>query len=87
MENSRSQSGSSAQVKDLGLAAALICAGCVMLDTERNEANRVYFVFKDGEDLQTATKAYWDNELELMSARAYFEAIKSLKNLIYNGRF
>lgn len=87
MENPRPQSGGSAQVTDLGLAAALICVGCVMLGTERNEANRVYFVFKDGEGLQAATRAYWDNELELMSARAYFEAIKSLKNLIYNGRF
>ena len=85
METTHKPSEDSIEISDLGLAAALLCVGCVMLRTERNHANRVYFVFKNSEDLQVATKAYWINELDV-SARSYFEATKSLKNLIYSGR-
>ncbi len=87
MENDSSRDKYSiVEIRDLGLAAALVSLGHNLQGTNRNNSGRVYFVFKDTPALQTATDAYWNNELNV-NARAYSDALKTLKNLIYSERY
>lgn len=74
------------QIRDLGLAAALVAVGCVMAGTKRDGRGRVYFLFENNEDTSLAIKTWQTNELDVR-ARSYFEAIKTLKDIIYSERY
>jgi len=73
------------QIRDLGLAAAIVSLGFEVLETRRDMNSRIYFVFVDSPELQEAIKEYWANTLNV-KARYYFDAIKMLKTRIYSER-
>lgn len=74
------------EIRDLGLATALVSLNHDLYGTERTNSGRVYFVFNDTQALRSMTKAYWNNELDV-DARTYSEVLKTLKNLIYSERY
>lgn len=74
-----------AEIRDLGLASALVTVGCRLLTHKRAANGRVYFVFKSNEDLRVAVNAWNEQELEV-NARIYFGTIKQLKDIIYRDR-
>ena len=74
------------EVRDLGLASALISVGCNLVSHKRTKVGRVYFIFKNNEDLQAASSDWQKYEL-VVNARIYFETTKKLKDIIYAERF
>ena len=86
MDTKQPSGHNTAQIRDLGLATALVSLNHDLYGTERTKSGRVYFVFSDTPALRNMTKAYWDNSLNV-DARTYSEVFKTLKNLIYSERF
>lgn len=74
------------EVRDLGLASALVSVGCNLIDHKSSQLGRVYFVFKNNDDFQAAVRDWQGYEL-LVNARIYFETTKKLKDIIYAERF
>jgi hypothetical protein len=72
-------------VRDLGLAAALMCIDYKAAGTRQDETGRVYFFFLKSDDLSEAIDRYWAYGLPV-DARQYSEALKSVKSQIYNER-
>jgi hypothetical protein len=72
-------------VRDLGLAAALICFDHKAVGTRQDEAGRVYFFFLKSDDLDEAVDRYWSYRL-LVDARQYAETLKAVKSQIYNEK-
>ncbi len=72
------------EIRDLGLASALVSVGCQLGGHDR-KGGRVYFVFRNNEDLRSAVKDWQEYELDV-NARLYFESIKKLKDIIYSER-
>ena len=71
--------------RDLGESAALLCIGFDFITTEQDQNGRVYFCFPDSLDLRIAVKAHWDCTLDVKS-RYYFDATRTLKNVIYKDK-
>lgn len=69
-------------IKDLGLAAALVSSGHQVLDVYRDLEGPTYFVFTENKYLDANTNAYWADTLKV-NARRYFDNIKMLKSRIY----
>lgn len=74
------------EIRDLGLASALVTIGCSVVSHRREVGGRVYFVFKNNQDLRAVVDAWNEHELEV-NARIYFGTIKQLKDIIYSQRF
>lgn len=85
MRSTDDRSDALVPIRDLGLAAALISVGLHIEDRRRDERSRVFFLFADSDDLRKAIDDYWSNELDV-SALAFSEALKSLKNIIYGDK-
>jgi hypothetical protein len=60
-----------AEIRDLGLASALVTVGCPLIDHKRAQGGRVYFVFNNTEDFRAAVSAWNDQELDV-NARIYY---------------
>ena len=73
------------EIRDLGLAAALVSRGFFMCATQRDEQGRTNFVFLESSELGRAINDYWADNLEV-KARKYFDDIKMLKTRIYGER-
>ncbi len=67
---------------DLGLAAALCCAGYRINRIERSNPRRVIFRFEVKEGIEEVIRTYWDGTLQL-SAIQLFTHQKLLKQRIY----
>ena len=70
-------------IKDLGLAAALVSSGHEVLNIYRDIDGPTYFVFTQSHQLEVNTGAYWADTLRV-NARRYFDNIKMLKSRIYS---
>lgn len=68
---------------DLGLSAALISVGFSLVSLDRANLRKTHFVFRRGDGIDEAIDAYWADRLEVKS-RAYFDALKMLKNRLYS---
>lgn len=68
---------------DLGLSAALVSAGFSLASLERGNLQKSQFVFRRGDGIDETIDAYWADRLEV-KARAYFDALKMLKNRLYS---
>lgn len=66
---------------DINLAAYLRCRGYALIDTERNAAGRVQFIFEDNPNRPRDTAAYY-SETGLVPALRFAEAARSLKGLL-----
>ena len=73
------------EIRDLGLAAALVSRGFFMCDAHKDETGRVHFVFMETPELGRAINDYWADSLDV-KARKYFDDIKMLKSRIYGER-
>lgn len=73
------------EIRDLGLAAALVSCGFIMCDARRDETGRTHFVFIETKELNQAVNNYWADMLDV-KARKYFDDIKMLKSRIYGER-
>ena len=72
-------------VRDLGLAAALVCLSYQPVGTRQDEAERVYFMFLKSGAIQTTIDGYWTHTLRV-DPRQYSDTLKALKAEIYNQR-
>jgi hypothetical protein len=70
---------------DLGCCAALVGLGFELAGIDRINPKRVLFVFSDSAQVRDAARQYWNGELAL-SAKAYFDTIRSLKARLYSGQ-
>lgn len=86
MEIKHNLIGDYVEIRDLGLASALVAVGCPVVTHKRDERGRVYFVFRDNQDFRVIVNAWNEQELEV-NARIYFGTIKQLKDIIYGERF
>lgn len=68
---------------DLGLSAALVSTGYSLATIERTNLQKSQFVFRRAEGIDDTIDAYWADRLEV-KARAYFDALKMLKNRLYS---
>lgn len=68
---------------DLGLSAALVSTGFTLATIERANLQKSQFVFRRVEGIDETIDAYWADRLEV-KARAYFDALKMLKNRLYS---
>lgn len=68
---------------DLGVSAALTCAGFELLQVEKSNPRKALFVFRRADGIDETADQYFADRLEL-KARAYFDAIKALKNRLYS---
>ena len=72
------------ETSDLGLAAALLTFGVVLVRVDKQNPRRAVFVFADSKELSTLVDGFWSGEMTL-SALRYFENTKLLKSRIYGG--
>ena len=70
-------------IKDLGLAAALVSSGHEVRHVHRSIEGPTYFVFAQNNQIDIDTGAYWADTLKV-NARRYFDNIKMLKSRIYS---
>jgi len=68
---------------DLGLAAALVACGRLLISVDKDNPRRAVFIFKDTGDLQSLSDSYFDNSLTVQ-AQGYFESLKRLKTRLYS---
>jgi len=68
---------------DLGVAAALLCAGFELLALDRANKRKVLFVFRKAKGIDDTANAYFADRLEL-NARAFFDQLKALKSRLYS---
>lgn len=69
---------------ELPLGAALVCLGFPLDSLDKANPKRVVFIFKRSEELDLASKSFWDRKL-LIEPLAFFEAQRYLKSRIYGG--
>ncbi len=68
---------------DLGCSAALLSLGFNLLTLDKENPQKVKFIFEWTEDIDESIKAYWDHGL-MVDGHTYFNALKRLKNQIYS---
>jgi succinate dehydrogenase/fumarate reductase flavoprotein subunit len=73
------------QIRDLGLAAALVSCAYEMRGTTRDTGGQTYFMFTKTDELERAVNSYWADTLAV-KARKYSDNIKMLKSRIYGER-
>lgn len=74
--------GKVTEVKDLGLAAALVSLEFGITQTVRDKSGRIYFCFESTPELEESIEKYWSNNLSV-KARYYSDSLKMLKSRIY----
>jgi len=68
---------------DLGLSSALVTAGFLLDHLDKTHPEKVKFIFIREENQDEIIQSYWNGSLKI-SALAYFNNIKVLKNRIYS---
>ena len=68
---------------DIGLSAALVVAGYTLAALDRQDPRKTQFMFERESGLEREIEAYWSKQLKV-SALAYFDALKMLKNRLYS---
>lgn len=72
-------------IRDLGVAAALVACGFEITDTNQDTNGRTYFVFQETAALDDVVNGYFADTLHVY-ARKYFDNIKMLKGRIYANK-
>ncbi len=70
------------ETSDLGLAAALLTYGVVLVRVNKENPKRAVFVFAASIELSTLIDTFWSGDMTV-SALGYFENTKRLKSRIY----
>jgi hypothetical protein len=69
---------------DLGCSAALVCAGFELVKLDKENPRKSLFVFRRTDSIDDAANCYWSGALSV-SARAYNDTLKMLKNRLYSS--
>jgi hypothetical protein len=69
-------------IRDLGLASALVTCGFEIEYTNRDANGRTYFIFQETAALDEAVNGYYTDTLQV-KARKLFDNTKMLKSRIY----
>jgi len=69
---------------DIGLVAYLLCQNFELVGLDKAVRNKVLFILKRGEGIDTEVKKYWDFKSSV-DAQSYFNQIKRLKNQIFSS--
>ena len=69
---------------DIGLVAYLLCQNYELVGLDKAVRNKVLFILKRGDGIDTEVKKYWDFKSS-MDAQSYFNQIKRLKNQIFSS--
>ncbi|MFA4846300.1 MAG: DUF5659 domain-containing protein [Patescibacteria group bacterium] len=73
------------ETRDLNLAACIYASG-VVLDETRRDVGVCFFVFRDVGRCERLMRAYYNGEA-MVSAKAYADALRTLKDLIFGGKY
>ncbi len=68
---------------DLGVSAALLCAGFVLLSLKKENPRKALFIFKREDGIDDAANQYFADQLKV-KARSFFDSTKALKNKLYS---
>jgi len=74
------------QTNDLALCAALLCSGLSIIDIDKTNLKRVFFLFEKNRKNEIVIDKYWKHEL-LVDPINYFNALKELKTRIYENKY
>ena len=69
---------------DIGLVAFLLCQDYELCGLDKAVRNKVLFILKRNNGIDTSIKQYWDFKSSV-DAQTYFNQIKRLKNQIYSS--
>ncbi|MEI7741270.1 MAG: DUF5659 domain-containing protein [bacterium] len=67
---------------DLGVAAALLCAGFELMTVDKEHQQKSLFIFKKGDGIDEVANQYLADRLDV-KARKYFDCLRALKNALY----
>jgi hypothetical protein len=67
---------------DLGVSAALLCAGFELLSVDKENPRKALFVFRKQAGIEDIANRYFADRLEV-KARSFFDHLKALKNKLY----
>lgn len=68
---------------DLGVSAALLCAGFELLSVDKDNPRKALFVFRKQAGIEDIANRYFADRLEF-KARSFFDHLKALKNKLYS---
>ena len=68
---------------DLGVSAALLCAGFELLSLKKENPRKALFIFKREDGIDDAANQYFADQLKV-KARSFFDSTKALKNKLYS---
>ena len=69
---------------DIGLIGYLLCQNIELVGLDKAVKNKVLFILKRGDGIDTEVKKYWDFKSSV-DAQSYFNKIKRLKNQIFSS--
>jgi len=69
---------------DIGLIGYLLCQNFELVGLDKAVRNKVLFILKRGDGIDTEVKKYWDFKSSV-DAQSYFNQIKRLKNQIFSS--
>lgn len=70
---------------DLGYAAALESLGIELISVDKTNPRRAVFIFRKEPGIEEVAKNFFAKKLQV-NASDYFDAIRFLKQRLYNGR-
>lgn len=68
---------------DIGLVAALISRGYVLIAVDKTDRRKARFLVQRASGIDAHINNYWDGKLTV-DARSYFDNLKMLKNRLYS---
>lgn len=68
---------------DLGVSAALLCAGFELLSVDKENPRKALFIFKKEADIENVANRYFSDKIKV-KARSFFDHLKALKNTLYS---
>jgi len=70
-------------ISDLGLTTALATAGFTLLALDRENPNKVKFVFRREQNIEKVADDFWADRL-VQNSRSFWDNLKNLKNRLHS---
>lgn len=71
------------KTNDFALAVTLLCYGFNILELDRTNPRRVYFIYNQSEALESAVSDFWDNKLTV-NPKTFLSTQKELKARVFS---
>ncbi|PIP30675.1 hypothetical protein COZ22_01405 [bacterium (Candidatus Howlettbacteria) CG_4_10_14_3_um_filter_37_10] len=69
---------------DFALAVTLLCLGFIIINLDKTNPVKVYFLFERSNRLDQAINDFWNNQI-LVNPKVFFNTQKELKARIYSS--